>query len=172
MKRLLVMVACGMFLVACKKTTAPQTNKGKESKKAVVKTQAPKKAQKPSLVLAGAALAKGTKVEKGTTCRIHVGISGMMCPTGCAPKVRTTLKGVDGISEAYVSYKTKSATVDARGEVCAGKTTQQLITKAFAKETYKCKVNKIELFAKKAPAAKAAKGTKATAPAPAAKKGT
>lgn len=152
-KSLLVFCVCGVLLVGCKQANQDSQSK-KQSKNhkdlhATQKTVAKvtkKDTRKPKMVLEGKTLAAGAKVSAATDCKIHLKVSGMMCPDGCAPQVRTALKGVKGVKEALVSFKTKSATVEGKGSVCGGKTTQELIDKAFAKKTYKCNVNKIELF--------------------------
>ncbi|TNE48214.1 MAG: heavy-metal-associated domain-containing protein [Deltaproteobacteria bacterium] len=154
MKQLLIAVACLALVTGCKKKDTTPKNKPTVQRK-VAKANLPAPTGKPAVVLAGAALAKGTKVNDSTQCKVHMKVSGMTCEYGCAPQVRTVLKGVKGISTALVSFKTKSATVDGQGVVCGGNKTQNLINKAFAKQTYKCQVEKIEIFAGK-------KATKAT----------
>lgn len=149
MKKLLFALVCSSLLVCCKKSNSkPKKNTPAVRQNKTAQQKLKKHTQKPSLVLAGKMIEKGTLTTQKTRCKIHVKVSGMTCATGCAPQVRTALKGVKGISEAVVSFKTKSAVIDGKGTVCGGKGTQAVIDKVFEKKTYKCKIAKIELFAK------------------------
>lgn len=156
MKKLMIVMVCAAFVVGCKKKATPKKKVAAAPKTQTAKRTVPAKSAvaKPVLVLAGATLKKGTKVSTNTLCKVHLAVSGMTCQYGCAPQVRTALKGVKGISTALVSFKTKSATVDGKGHVCGGLKTQGLINKAFAKKQYKCTVSKIEIFAQKKTAKK------------------
>lgn len=157
MKQLLIAVACLALVTGCKKKETPKKNQPAVQKKVSKKALAKTVNGKAAMVLTGTALAKGTKVSANTQCKVHMKVSGMTCEYGCAPQVRTVLKGVKGIKTALVSFKTKSATVDGKGTVCGGTATQALINKAFQKKTYKCQVNKIEIFAAKKATKKTAK---------------
>ncbi len=137
MKQLLIAVACLVLVTGCKKKNAPTKNKPTVQRKAA-NAKAPSVTGKPAMVLAGAALNKGIKVNDSTLCKVHMKVSGMTCAYGCAPQVRTVLKGVKGFSTALVSFKTKSATVDGKGVVCGGSQTQNFKKKAFANKRYMC----------------------------------
>jgi len=154
MKKMLVLLSCLALVgaVGCKKKVTP-----KKQQKA--KAKAPKKGKEK--ILAAALVPKGKKVDGNTQCKIHMDVSGMSCPNGCVPVIKEALQGVKGLTKAVISFKDKKASVDGKGFVCDGKSTQPAINKAFAKKHYACKVSKIDFLAKATKKAKDAKGAPA-----------
>ena len=63
-----------------------------------------------------------------TRCNITMGVTGMACAMGCAPKVTAALEGVSGVNKATVHFETASARVDAKGGVCSTEGARSLVT--------------------------------------------
>ncbi len=40
-----------------------------------------------------------------------VGVEGMSCPHSCAPRVKESLQGIDGVESVAVDFETKQATI-------------------------------------------------------------
>ena len=86
---------------------------------------------KKQIIIAGGLLAAAAVVgllvtqvsaESGadaTKCNISMGVTGMSCAMGCAPRVTAALEGVSGVTKATVDFDTQSAKVDAGGGVCS-----------------------------------------------------